>query len=85
MVEKRLISIPRNFNEIQKFVTLTADMMFVNGIPFMNTLSRNIIFITSEHAPSCTAAQISSSLTKISKLYAKIGFIFNVVFMDMEL
>ena len=31
-VKKDLIQIPRDFHELQKVVTLTTDVMFVNGI-----------------------------------------------------
>ncbi len=65
------------------FVTLVADVMFANGIPFLMTLSRNIRLITAEFLPSQTTAQLSSSLTKV-KLYAQGGFAVCLVLMDME-
>ena len=40
--------------------------------------------ITAEFLPSCTAKQLSSSLTKIVKVYARGGFIVRLVMMDME-
>ena len=49
-------SIPRYFYGLHKFVTLTADVMFVNGIPFLVTLSRKIRLFTVEFLPSRTAA-----------------------------
>ena len=58
--------------------------MFINGIEFLTALTRKIILFTVEHIPSHTAAQISSSLNKIVKIYARTGFIFHVIFMDME-
>ena len=36
------IEIPRYFYQFNKFVTLTADVMFVGSIPFLVTFSRNI-------------------------------------------
>ena len=53
-------------------VTLTADVMFVNGMSFLITLSWR------------SAKQLGSSLTKIVNLYARGGFIVNVVLMDQE-
>ena len=58
--------------------------MFVNGIPFLVTLLRKIKMLTAEYLPSCTAKQLSSSLTKIVKVYARGGFIVRLVLMDME-
>ena len=49
--------------------------MFVNSIPFLVTRSRDIKLITAKFLPSCTAKQLSSSLTKIVKVYARGGFI----------
>ena len=77
-------AIPRDFYELHRFVTLTADVMFVNGIPFLVTLSRKIKMLTAEYLPSRTAKQLSSSLTKIVKVYARGGFIVRLVLMDME-
>ena len=39
---------------------------------------------TAEFLPSRTARQLSSSLTKIVKVYARGGFIVRLVMMDME-
>ena len=65
-------------------MTLTSDVMFVNGMPFLITLSRRIRLLTVEHIPSRTAKQLSSSLTKIVNLYARGGFVVNVVLMHQE-
>ena len=36
-VETEYLEIPWDYYTLQKFVTLTADVMFVNGIPFLMT------------------------------------------------
>ena len=41
--------IPRALYERHKYVTLTADVMFVNGIVFLVSLSRGIRMYTCEH------------------------------------
>ena len=38
-VDPEYIGIPRDFYELHKFDTLTADVMFVNGIDFLTTFS----------------------------------------------
>ena len=83
-VEREYTPIPRDFHVIHKFLSLKADVMFVNGLPFLITLSRKIKIFTAEYIPNRTAAQISSSINKIVKLYARNGFVVNVVMMDME-
>ena len=83
-VDPEYAQIPRDFYRLHKFVTLSADVMFVNGLPFFITRSRDIKLISAEYIPSRTAKQLSSSLTKIVKVYARGGFIVRLVLMDME-
>ena len=58
--------------------------MFVNGMPYFTTLSRDIIFGTTKHVPSHTAKQLVKSIMKIVKLYAIGGFVVRNVLMDGE-
>ena len=74
----------RGFHRLHKFVTLTADVMFVNGIAFLTRLSRKIRLLNVEHVKTHTAAQLSSSLKKIGRVYARVGFTVNVILMDVE-
>ena len=60
----KYIHIPIYFYTLHKFVTLTAYVMFVNGVDFMNTLSSKIRMFTSEHISTHTDAKISSGGTK---------------------
>ena len=46
--------ITEDFYKLKKFLTLTADVMFVNGNEFMITPERNIKFVKVEHIPSLT-------------------------------
>ena len=63
---------------------MTADEIFVNGLQFLNTLSRDIIFGTAEHVPSRRAKKLANSLMKVVKLYAKGGFVVHNILMDGE-
>jgi hypothetical protein len=83
-VEIDVVGIPRDFYALHKFVTLVGDVMFVDGLPFLLTRSRDIRFGTVELLPSRTAPQLGSSLMKIVKLYAMRGFVVRCVLMDME-
>ena len=58
--------------------------MFVNGIAFLTTLSRDIRLFTCEHVPSHTVKQLSKLLFISVQLYARGGFIICVILMDME-
>ena len=53
-VETDQLPIPRDYYRLNHFVTLTADVMYVNGVTFLVTKSRKIQLITAEHIPSRT-------------------------------
>ena len=76
--------VPRYFYGVNKFVTLTVDVMFVNGLPFLVTLSQKIKLFTFELLLSCIAAQLSSHLTKVARIYSRGGFSIGTIFMDQE-
>jgi hypothetical protein len=73
---------PRHFHQLYQFVVLTADVMFINGIAFLTTLSQKLRLVMVEQLPTRTAKQLNSSLTKIVKLYAQTGFVVRVMMMD---
>ena len=77
------MKIPKYFYQLHKFVTLTADVMFVDGIPFLVTFSRNILLVTCKHAHTRTSGQLDKSLMKTVKLYARFVFVTHLVLMDM--
>ena len=68
-VRPELIVIPRQlYHERTKDVILTADVMFVDGLPFFVTLSRGIKLITLEFLPSRTTNQLHNSLVAVARL-----------------
>ena len=58
------MGIHRVLYERHKYVTLTSDMMFVNGVVFFVSLSRGIRMYTCEHVPNRKAVQLSISLKR---------------------
>ena len=62
------LGIPRDFYQLHHFVTLTADVMFVNGLASFTILGRDIRLGTVEHIISWMAKQLSKSLMKILTL-----------------
>ena len=77
-------SIPDDNCRLHNFVTLTSDVMFVIRVPFLVTLSRNIILLTAEHISSCTSKHLGSSLMKTVSFYQRCGYVINVIMMDQE-
>ena len=56
------VSVPREFLKLYKFVTLVADVIFVNITPLLITISYGIYFVTVQHVPSLTAKKLSKYL-----------------------
>ena len=82
-VDSDRVTTPRHFKLLHKSVTLVADVLFVNGIPFFITISRKICFVDVEHMQSRTANQPSRYLNKALSLYARASYNVEVLFMDM--
>ena len=81
-VETEDTYVPRYFYGMHKFITLTADVMFVNRVPLLVNLSREIQLFTVELLPSRTSAHLISHLMKVVKLYARDGFSIRTILMD---
>ena len=69
---------------MNRFITLTADVVFVNVNLFMITSARKLNFVTVEHIPSRKSNQLSSSLNKVVKLHGRGGFIIHVILMEAD-
>ena len=57
-VNTELVNIPQALVDNKKNGTLVADVMFVNGVPFLVLSSRNIMLTTIEHAPDRKAPKL---------------------------
>ena len=74
-MDPEFIQIPRDYYKEHRFATLAVDVIFVNGISFFVNFPRDIRFLTSKYLPSWKAMVLSSTLTKVVKLYAQSGFL----------
>jgi hypothetical protein len=82
--EPNFVRIPRDIIDMNRYVTLVVDVMFVCGLPFLISLSRRIRFVTVEFIPKRTAGELSNGLKNILKLYNRAGFIIQCACMDNE-
>ena len=78
------MQIPRDFVQLHKYVTLVADVMFVNGLPFLVTSSQGLSLVTIEHLPSRTATHLVQTLERVFKIYTTAKFIIQTTMMDKE-
>lgn len=75
--------IPMDFMGLYKYVTLVADVLFVNGLPFLVTSSRGIGLVTIEFLPSRTADRLVLTLKRVVQIDEKVGFVIQTALMDM--
>ena len=78
------VAVPRDFLKLQKNVTLVVDVMFVNNLPFLITLSRNIRYITVEHIKTRTVKRLSKAILRVLRLYGRAGLTVQTALLDIE-
>lgn len=79
-----MVEIPRDILKLHRFLTLTVDVMFVNGIPFLLTRTHGVQLITVEYLPRHTAKTIGQKLTHVLQFYSRGGFVIQTALMDWE-
>ncbi len=70
--------------QLHKYITLVADVMFVNGLPFLVTSSQGLSLVTIEHLISRTAKRLVHTLERVFRIYKIAGFVIQTALMDME-
>ena len=78
------VEIPRDFFTMHKFVTLTADVRFVNGLTFVITFGRGVGLMKVDFTPTQMAKQLAYNLTKVLQLHSRAGFSVQTILIDME-
>ena len=53
-----ILPLPTTILEIYKSVTLAGNIMLINGIRFINTISRHVSFMTAEHIANAEASTL---------------------------
>ncbi|KAL7464228.1 hypothetical protein ACHAXS_004562, partial [Conticribra weissflogii] len=56
--------------------------MFVDRIPFLATMSRGIIFITTKHIPMQNSLQLKQSLLRVLQIHSRAGFMVQTILVD---
>jgi hypothetical protein len=59
------VEVPKEIIDLNKDITITADVMFVDGLGFMITFSRKIKFTTKEYVEKRTKANLINALKKV--------------------
>jgi hypothetical protein len=61
---------------------LAADIMFVNGIPFLVSMASGLNLVTAKHMPSRTAKNLAAGIKRVMALYSSSGFCMGTILMD---
>ena len=83
-VKTDIVQIPVQLRVEQKMVTISMDVFFVNKIPFLITLSRNICFTTVTHLSNRKIETIFNEFKPIFIYYLQRGFQIMTVTADGE-
>jgi len=83
-VKRDYLKIPKEFLKLHQQVFLTADIFFVNKIPFFLSLSRKICFTAVNHLANRTVPHIFKAFKEIYQFYLQRGFRITVVHADGE-
>jgi len=83
-VRTDFVHIPRVILERHWLVVLTAEVMFVNGVPFLVSLARGLNLLTAEFLPTRTAKYLASRFEQIKHMYARGGSTVGTILMDNE-
>jgi hypothetical protein len=83
-VARDFVKVPTELLKLHKEVFLTADIFFVNKIPFFLTLSRKICFTAVNHLGNRTVPEIFKAFKEIFQYYLQRGFRITTVHADEE-
>jgi hypothetical protein len=78
------IKVPRELMKIHKHVQLVADVLFVNKMPMVLTISINIDFTTIEPISSRNIKLLAKAFDHVTEYYGKRGFIIDIIHTDPE-
>jgi hypothetical protein len=78
------IAIPANIMRQYREVIVAADIMYVNQVPFLVSISRSIKFCLAELFLNQQVATILTGIKLINSLYKKRGFTLTTLLMDGE-
>ena len=79
-----VVSIPHELHDAQHDICLYTDIMYINGMPFLTTISKNIKYHTAMWVADYNAPTIASLVDSVLKLYQRAGFQVTEVCTDCE-
>jgi hypothetical protein len=74
-----LTPVPKDILSLYHMVTLCVDIMYVNKLLFLVTISRNIKFAMIELLSNHQEGTVSNSITNVMRLYGLWGFLMTAI------
>ena len=68
------VEVPAELIEAHKGIELCADILYIDGVTFLTTISKNLHFITIRYIPNRTKGALLEAFDKTFVLYNKAGF-----------
>jgi hypothetical protein len=81
-IHTEITPIPPDIKSKYRSITLCGDIIFINGIRFLITISRHIRFATGIQLPDAKIETLFSSIQAVNSIYRKRGFEVNALHMD---
>ena len=81
----KITIVPKTILDKYKEVTICCDLMHINGIGFLNTTSRHIMFATGSMIKTLKVDNIADGITQVHKLYLRHGFKITHMHTDCEI
>jgi hypothetical protein len=78
------VEVPAELLSAQQGIDLCIDMMNVNGLLFLTTVSKRLQYRTAAHVPSKQATEYSKRLMEVIKVYNRADFEVSTVYADNE-
>ena len=79
-----LVELPKHVLKQHKELTLCADLFFIDGFPYMTTISKGIMFTTVEMMENRKFDTLLDGLLRVIAFYKVKGFKINYIFSDNE-
>ena len=78
----KITSVPQTILDQYKDITILCDLMHINGIGFLNTISRHIMFATGSMIKNRKFENIADGIMQVHKLYLQ--QVFNITHMHAD-
>ena len=81
-IVEEYVAVPKELGSRHKFISIEADVFFVDGIAFLLTVTIQLNFVTVEHTPVRTAKSLVKHIKRVLQVYDISGFTVRYIMME---